>query len=312
MLSNYFLMFAATVAVTLLLRQAAPRFGLVDQPSGHRVHKHPTPLVGGVAIFTGFFFGILATDMPLSAFRALFLGSGILVFVGVLDDVRELSSTSRFMAQIAAALVMIHFGGVILVDLGDLVGSGGLFLVAFGGLVWVADASTSRTDQPLLIMIMLGVACFLLFNVRLGIRRRATIFLGDAGSMFLGFVLCWFLVRYSQPPFDYIDPVTALWLMAVPLIDTVSIMLRRIFQRRSPFGADRTHLHHLLLHAGCGVNQTLLILLAIAAAGVVFGIGTQHAGWSEPSRFYVFMTLFGAHLLATGRYVHVKGLNPDR
>lgn len=342
MLGNYLLMFAITVLVMRLLIHAAPRLGLVDAPSAHRHHDAPTPLVGGIAIFIGFFFGILAADLPLSTFRPLFLGCGILVLVGVLDDVHELSSTSRFIAQILASLVMVYYGGVALYSLGNLVGSGAvmlgvvavpvtvfatvgvinamnmvdgmdglagtLFLVAFGALAWVSGNSGVRADQPILIMIMLGVSCFLLFNARFGLRTRAAVFLGDAGSMFLGFVLCWYLVRYSQEPYRFIDPVTALWLLAVPLIDTVSVMLRRMLYRASPFEADRTHMHHLLLHAGLRVDAVLVVMLLVAVAAAAFGIVVQAAQWPEPVRFVLFLALFLLHFVTTGWYVHVNRL----
>lgn len=344
---TYLLMILVTVLALALLRQIAPRIGLVDSPSGHRQHQNPTPLVGGIAVFAGLLVGVPLAELPLEVFRPLLLGCGILVLIGALDDVHQLSSVSRFAAQIIAALIMVYYGNVALLDLGDLIGSGPvtlgayavpltvfatvgvinsmnmsdgmdglagtLFLVPFATLIWIGRQAGVQEESPLLVMVMLGVACFLLFNARLGFRSHASVFLGDAGSTFLGFLLSWVLIRYSQPPFNLIDPVTALWLVAVPLIDTVTVMLRRMFYRRSPFAADRTHLHHLLLHRGLSVNAVLAVVLTVAVAFASFGIATESGEWPEPLRFYLFLALFGAHFLASGWYVHSRRLMyPER
>lgn len=345
MLSSYLLMFVITVLVLLLLRHAAPRLGLLAESGAHRLHGKPTPLVGGISIFIGFFLGILLTDIPLGEFRALFFGCGLLVVVGVLDDVHELSSGSRFVAQIIAALAMVYYGEVVLIGLGDLVGSGpvtlgilavpltvfatvgvinsmnmsdgmdglagGLFLVAFASMAWVASGSGVQSEIPILIMVITGVSAFLLFNVRLGLRIQASVFLGDAGSMFMGFLLCWFLVRYSQPPYSVFDPVTALWFMAIPLMDTVSVMLRRMLYRRSPFAADRSHVHHILQHAGLSVDATLLSILGCAVAAAAIGIVSQDQGWEEVFRFVLFLALFVVYFVFSGWYVHVNRMTRE-
>ena len=87
MIYNHIMVFFITLLVLSLLRRAAPRLGLMDTPGAHHYHDRPTPMVGGLAIFTAFFFGVLLADVPLNSFRPLFLGCGILVLVGVLDDV---------------------------------------------------------------------------------------------------------------------------------------------------------------------------------------------------------------------------------
>ncbi len=342
MIYNHIMVFFITLLVLSLLRRAAPRLGLMDTPGAHHYHDRPTPMVGGLAIFTAFFFGVLLADVPLNSFRPLFLGCGILVLVGVLDDVHQLSSLARFAAQIVAALVMAWFGDVILLDLGNLVGAGvvelgdlavpitvfatvgvinamnmsdgmdglagGLFLVAFGALAWVSLGSGVATDTAMLTLVIISITCFLLFNARFGLRSRASVFLGDAGSMFLGFMLSWFLIQFSQQPVRLIDPVTALWLMAVPLVDTVTVMIRRMVFGRSPFKADRTHLHHLLQHAGLGVDQSLAVILATAVAAVAAGLTMEYLQWSEPLRFALFMTWFALHAALTHRYIVRHGL----
>ena len=110
--------------------------------------------------------------------------------------------------------------------------------------------------------------------MRLPGRSRAAIFLGDAGSMFLGFALTWFAISLSQQPVGVLKPAAALWFIMVPIMDAVAMMLRRIVKGRSPFSPDREHLHHIFLLAGYSVNQTVAIMAALSVAGVAVGLAS--------------------------------------
>ena len=116
--------------------------------------------------------------------------------------------------------------------------------------------------------------------------------MGDAGSMFLGVFLSWLLVRYSQSPTLYFPPVLALWILLIPLFDTVGVMLRRIFHGHSPFHADRRHTHHFLEQTGLSVNQTLTVIIGISIASGVFGILGFRSGITESTLFFLFLGLF--------------------
>ena len=106
-----------------------------------------------------------------------------------------------------------------------------------------------------------AIAAFLIFNLRHPWRRRADVFLGDAGSLFLGFVLVWFTVFITQTaPRDFY-PISAVWILAVPIMDTVYVMLRRMIRGMSPFAADRRHVHHTLKYIGLSDAQTAWLLL---------------------------------------------------
>jgi UDP-GlcNAc:undecaprenyl-phosphate GlcNAc-1-phosphate transferase len=313
---------AAFVVTTLLiglLRPLAVAVGLVDIPNERKNHGLPTPLVGGLAIFlallacTGAAVGL--GHLPLDSRVLSFFGAGLLlVAVGVVDDFVELSPLVRFVAQIMAALLMIHGAGVVLADLGGMTISGAtltlgvlaipftvfatlgvinalnmcdgldglsgsLALVSLGGLLvagwlWGGDVS---------ILGLLGacIAGFLAFNLRLPGRSRASIFMGDAGSMFLGFALTWYAIELSQAPERVIRPASALWFLMLPIIDAVAMMLRRLMKGRSPFAPDREHLHHVFLLAGFSVNQTVGIMAGIAVLGVLVGLASVHWEWPE-------------------------------
>jgi UDP-GlcNAc:undecaprenyl-phosphate GlcNAc-1-phosphate transferase len=292
-------------------------------------------------MFVAFSLAVLLLDVPLSSYRMLFAGALILVVVGVLDDLHELPQGQRFAAQILAALLMAAGGGVVLEDLGHLVSSGWVLslgvlalpvtvfatvgvinavnmsdgldglaaslalvtLCALGVLAWRGDA---YHGVGVLLLLSLVLLPFLALNLRRS--GRALVFMGDAGSMFLGFVLAWFLIEFSQGEQRLMAPVTALWIFALPLIDTVAMMARRVMLGRSPFLADREHFHHLLLAAGLGEKQTLalMLLLAIAAAGV--GLAGEFLAVPEPWMFIGFAALFGVHFWTVMRAWQSKRL----
>lgn len=320
--------FSITTLLLWILVPTAARIGLVDHPGGHRHHTQPTPLVGGIAMVMAFMLAALASGLPLSPFRAFFAGALILVMVGILDDMRELSPRSRFLAQLGASFLMAIEADVVISDLGYLLVpdfrltlgvmaipftlfaatglmnavnmsdgidglSASLALVTLSALVLIAITGGQGARASLLVPLIAALLAFLLFNLRP--RGHALVFMGDAGSLFLGFVLCWFLIRFSQGPNRLMAPVTALWLVALPLIDTLVIMTRRIAKGRSPFRADRQHCHHILLAAGFSPKQSLgiLILLALSTAGI--GLAGHFLRVPEYLMFWGFVVLFGLY-----------------
>ncbi len=331
--------FAIAALLLWLLEPVAFRIGLVDRPGGRKSHEKPTPLVGGIAMFVAFSFVILTLPVPLSSYRPLFAGALLLVVVGVLDDLRELSARMRFAAQVSASLMMALWAGVALQDLGHigwggaLVGlgilsvpltvfatvgvinavnmsdgidglAGSLCLVTVSSLAVLAWEGGDGPALALLALLGSVILAFLTFNMRL--HTRALVFMGDSGSMFLGFVLAWFLVMFSQGEHRLIEPVVALWIFALPLMDTVSMMSRRILGGRSPFEADRGHFHHILQSAGLSSRQTLGIMLLLAAAAAGVGLAGHFLRVPSQWMFIGFLVLFGAHFWVVMRAWRVK------
>lgn len=308
--------FIATVVLIVVLRPVAVHIGLVDVPNERKSHRAPTPLVGGLAIFTGLVLGFfLCQDgaVPLTQREIYsFFGAGLLlVTVGVVDDFLELSPAVRFVAQVLAALLMTLGAGVVLSDLGSMTPGGGLLQLGFlavpftvfatlgvinalnmcdgldglsgsltltslSGLILAAYTWGSPSDTALLPILGTAIAAFLLFNLRLLGRERASIFMGDAGSMFLGLALTWYAIALSQGEPRALPPAAALWFLMIPIFDAVSMMLRRILKGRSPFAADREHLHHIFLLAGYSVNETVLVMTGVASCGVFVGLASIH------------------------------------
>src|SRR3569832_735436 len=216
-----------------ILPTLACRIGLVDEPNSRKQHEGCIPLIGGLAIYCGFIAGIsLFYTAPWLKFPSLVFGGLMLVLVGMLDDLLELRKRVRIPAQVVAALLMAVFGGKVLQDLswlifGDLLSlsvlaipftifctggvvnavnmadgldglAGGLVLVAFGSLAYLAYDSGSTRDLDVLLLLMACIVGFLIFNARSPWCKMAKVFMGDAGSMFLGFALARFLIDFSQ------------------------------------------------------------------------------------------------------------------
>jgi UDP-GlcNAc:undecaprenyl-phosphate GlcNAc-1-phosphate transferase len=334
----YLLALGATMLALWGLRQLAFPIGLLDKPGGRKVHDEAVPLVGGLAMFLGFCLSSLFLELPLAQLPSLLAGASLLVLVGVLDDLHELSSSPRFLVQIGAALIMTFSGGVVLQDLGAIGPSGGtadlglfavpltvfatvgvinavnmsdgidglagsMALVALGSLALVAFWGGQVAWLPVLGLLIAAVLGFLFFNLR---RGRALVFMGDAGSMFLGFVLAWFLIAFSQGGDRLMPPAVALWILAVPLIDTVAMMLRRILKGRSPFAADREHFHHVLLLAGFSPKATLAIIAAVALVMASTGLSAWYLGVSEATLFYGFLAVFALYFWSIMRAWKVK------
>src|SRR5450759_5794619 len=205
---------------------------------------------------------------------------------------------------------MIYWGGLILYSLGDLVSAEPVTLGRFavpltvfavigvvnavnlcdgadglaGGLVfiavfWIAMMSVASANTGTLApaLGLLGcIAAFLVFNLRSPWRSRAAIFLGDAGSLSLGFVLAWLTVDAAREGSQLFAPVTAIWLVAIPISDTIVCMSRRLLRGQSPFRADRTHLHHILIDLGMPAARAVALIRLLAF--VLAGMGV--AGWA--------------------------------
>jgi UDP-GlcNAc:undecaprenyl-phosphate GlcNAc-1-phosphate transferase len=316
---------AAAVAV---LARLAPTFGIVDAPGGRKSHAAPVPLVGGLAIFMTLLIASWAAGLAGSA--AWFLVAlSVIIAVGFWDDVRELRPHIKVAVQVIACAIMIWGAGIELRGVGDLVGwrsigvsvfavpltvfamvgvvnsinmmdgldglAGSIALVALAWFALVAAQSGLDTQALSALLLCGAVAGFLVFNLRLPWQRRARVFLGDAGSLMLGFALGWYAIDLTQGPGRTFPPIAALWILMLPLCDCVSLMVRRIRAGRSPFVADSSHIHHYLLARGFSPSQTLAILVA---ASVIFGAAGYFA-WllklPEQVLFYPFFFGFFAY-----------------
>lgn len=329
---SFLLAFLTTSILVWLLRPIARFFDLVDKPGGRKKHAGDIPLVGGPAMFGGLLVGISSLGVEIPGLVALLSAAGLLLAVGIIDDRINLSALSRFAAQITAALIIALFGDASLWDLGTpfsdsaiyldawavpftvfaVVGvinamnmsdgmdgiGGSLALVTLASLTVVGWFSGAGNELFLFICIISSIAAFLFFNLRTPWRDHASIFMGNSGSLLLGLLIAWSLVNLSQGVDRSISPVVALWFFALPLLDTVCIMLRRILKGRSPFAPDREHFHHILLVAGYSVKQAVGIMIAVACILAGIGLTGHFLGAPEQVMFYGFLTLFALYFWA--------------
>jgi len=321
-----------TLMVTPALIWAANNYGLLDHPDERKHHQAAIPLVGGLAMF--FAIAVSSTWFLADAdmFWGLLAALSIIVVVGFLDDWVELSVRLRFVAQGIAALIMALFAGAQLASLGDLLGFGtvalGVFAVPFtifamvgmanslnlsdgldglaGGLALITAAFVAVAayiegrENTLITLFILGGALigFLAFNMRFPWQRRARVFMGDSGSLMLGFLLAWALIRVTQAEHDPLPPAAALWFFAIPLWDTVSLMLRRIRKGQSPFHPGRDHLHHILLRVGYRDCQVVRFIHLVAVACGLVGLAGWQLGVPDAVMFYGFMAVFALYCYA--------------
>lgn len=338
------LAFVVTVLLIPLLGKLARPLGLVDFPGGRKHHRAAVPVVGGVAMFAALFVAslLVGEDFP-SAPPGLAWAVCLLVMTGVMDDAYELTPRSRFVAQIAAAVLMASGGGIYVTSLGSISGEAPVELanwsipftvfavvgvinalnmmdgldglaggVAFTAFAWFALVAWLLGDAPALAwlgMLLASLLGFLCYNMHYPGRRKAAVFMGDAGSMMLGFLLAVFSVFLTQDRHSSLAPVGALWVLALPIMDTVSVMLRRIFQGHSPFVADSGHLHHLLQGAGHGPGATLAIMLALSLLSGAAGVAGWY--WDVPERwmFRAFLLAFLVYFIVVTRLGRVN--SPD-
>ena len=289
----------------LLLRKVAHRLDIIDRPGGRKRHEHPTPMVGGLAMFIAVLAALFIGDALHGNVATLLECAAVLVMLGVLDDKHGLSVSLRMMIQVFLVSVVIVGAGGTITHLGALFGRDvplGMFAIPFSVIAFVGGINainmidgTDGMAGKMALITTLGVATifylagavellpltwamlgalvgFLLFNSRLFVKR-AWVFMGDSGSMWLGLVLGWFMAQVTQGSVSA-EPALVLWLFGIPLIDTLVVMARRMKRKQSPFAGDRTHIHHVLEHAGLSVRRTVLVLslaqLVLVGIGVCF------------------------------------------
>lgn len=327
----YFIPALLSMLLIYALIPLASRIGLVDRPDHRKSHVGEIPLVGGIGIMVAFALTVFAFGQQSTNFIHLELPLGILMMVSLADDKLQLSARLRLLIQVLAASYLWFFGQTRIVELGNLFGqgaihlglagsyfmtvigtvglinalnmadgldglAGGLSLVSLVFFGFTAHKVGLEHQANLNILMASSVVGFLLLNMRAPWRKKARIFMGDAGSMTLGLFLAWSAIHLSSPAEHAIEPISALWIMAIPVIDTLGVMTRRLIKGRHPFAPDQEHLHHILLRAGFSVQNTVY---GIIACGILLGwcgVMGIHAGipaWIMAFFFVLLLVLHG-------------------
>lgn len=325
---------AASVALTVTLvaifslRPLAPRVGLVDRPDARKCHKGRIPLIGGLCFFLGLLAGMSYLGYMDRFVMALLGVSAMILLTGLLDDLYDLSVKARFAIEIGAAAAVIAMTGVYVDSLGFVIDgtelrlgvlgipltvlgvvglmnafnmtdgidglAGGLAMVSILAMLTYATGTGWQALSVLLLLQVLMVVLVPYMGVNLGWPDGRKIFMGDAGSTMLGFLLAWSVIYLSQPQVGRLAPVDALWCVAIPLMDTLGVMVRRIRLGRSPFKPDRQHLHHLLLDAGFSARGALVMI--VGAGGLLAIAGYALREVPQLLNFVIFMGLLSLYL----------------
>ncbi|EIR2541273.1 UDP-N-acetylglucosamine--undecaprenyl-phosphate N-acetylglucosaminephosphotransferase [Salmonella enterica subsp. enterica serovar Give] len=321
-LSELISIFLFTTIFIFLARKVAIKIGLVDKPNFRKRHQGVIPLVGGISVFAGICFMFGLSDYYIPHLSLYLICAGVLVFVGAMDDRFDISVKIRAVVQAVIAVVMMVIAKLHLGSLGYIFGPWELVLGPFGYFltlfaVWAAInafnmvdgidgllgglSSVSFAAMGLILWFdgqtSLAMWCFAMIAailpyimLNLGILgRRYKVFMGDAGSTLIGFTVIWLLLETTQGKTHSISPVTALWIIAIPLMDMVAIMYRRLRKGMSPFSPDRQHIHHLVMRAGFTSRQAF-VLITLAAA-ILAGVGVT-AEYSHFVLEWVMLVLF--------------------
>lgn len=323
----YFLCFFVTFLSVVLLRPISSSIGLVDLPSDRKHHKGSIPLIGGIAMFIGIVLGMMSSQLMIEEknLYAFILCSAILIITGAIDDFRNISSNKRFISQIIAALILIELGEVLVTDLGQIISedslklgvfsvfftifavvgvvnslnfsdgidglSASLSLVTFFSIAFLAYISKENYAFQFVMFYIISILAFLIFNLGLFSKGSLKIFMGDAGSTFLGIGISWSLISFSQNEHILFSPVTALWIFSVPLLDTIFVMLRRLRSGKSPFKPDRKHLHHYFIKSGKTDRSSLFIIVSISVLMAILGIFMELYKVPEQIMFILFVLI---------------------
>ncbi len=319
-----------TYVLTRLLIPAAPKLGLMDIPCARKKHTGAIPLVGGLAIYGSVFIcTMLFTKLQIELLSIITLG-GILTTLGTLDDKYGLSPRLRLILQFCAGGLLSYGAGIELQSLGNALGFGMiqtgflaipltaigiaalsnaynmtdgidglaalLGIVAFISFIVSLHDKLNPAELKVLSFYTLSLCIYLIFNFAIKPLAPRKVFMGDAGSMFIGFSIGAFAIYFSQKEKYELDPTTVLWFVAVPLYDMIATMIRRMRKGQSPFYPDRTHLHHLLMHLGLNGKQALATIVLFATT--LGGIGTLINNYMIESyiSFAAFIVIFVAYL----------------
>lgn len=310
----FIIAFIIAYATTPFVKEVARKVGAVDKPDGGRhIHKKPIPLLGGLAIFYGFVVSVLCLCDISMGVRGMILGSLVIIITGIFDDIYSLRPMVKLAGQILAALVMVLHGVVIYrLSMPTVIAPSGALELGFlsvpitiiwivavtnavnliDGLDGLAAGVSSIASMTLfciaiiasenniaLITAALAGACFgfLPYNF-----NPAKIFMGDTGSMFLGFILSSVSIMGLFKAYAVISFVVPFLVLGLPLFDTGFAIFRRLKNHKPIMGADRGHLHHKLLDMGFSQKQTVGLIYLICtvlglSAVVLIGAGAVRA-----------------------------------
>ena len=289
-----FIALAAALLATPLAIYVARKLNVVDIPNERKVHTVAIPRMGGVAIYGAFVLGALALGLYTRQVAALLVASSIVMLVGWVDDVRGISPKIKLLGQVVASLVLIK-GGFFVQFITNPFTDGGLISLGVFTIpvtiLWLTGISNAvnlidgldglSAGVSAVAALTMTIVCFVQGQVQtaalaavlaaaaFGFLRYnfypARTFMGDCGSLFLGFVLGALAIMGLSKGATIVSIFIPFIIMGIPIFDTFFAIIRRIFLHKPIFEADKGHLHHSLLSLGLSHRQTVLSIYAVSA-----------------------------------------------
>lgn len=290
-LSTLLLSMFITISLIPMFKVLAVKFNAVDMPNDRKVHDHPIPKVGGIAMGLGILVPVLFWLQADEFVGSIFIGAVIIFIFGVLDDIKELGYKLKFLGQLSAGMVVIIFGHVSIRSFGTLfpidfvlpfipstiltlvviIGvtnainltdgldglAGGVTILSFLCIAYLSYSTGHYAVAMISVGVIGAIFGFLRFNT-----FPATVFMGDTGSQLLGFLAITFSIYISQNNAP-ISPLFPLLLFGIPVLDTLMVMTIRMLKGMPPFKADKTHLHHRLMALGLYHSEAVFVVYTL-------------------------------------------------
>ena len=292
------------------VKKIAEHVGAMDIPNERKVHTKPMPRLGGLAIYFGFLLGYMLFGEHSLIMNAILIGSFIIVLTGVIDDIKPLTAATKFIGQLAAALIVVCYGNLLLRD----VSAFGIYInfswlsypitVFFilgcincmnliDGLDGLAGGISAIYFLTIGIIAAIGgstgldfVLSFVMFGATLGFLVHnfypASIFMGDSGSMFLGFIIS-VVALLGFKNVTMTSLIIPLLVLAIPILDTLFAIIRRALKGQNIAKPDKFHIHHQLLNRNFSQRATVLIIyvvdLLFAFASIVYVLKDAMLGY---------------------------------
>ena len=306
-----------------VIKKIAVFVGALDIPDKRKVHRVPIPRLGGLGIYAGFLVGYMLFGHESMQMNSVLIGSIIIIITGMIDDIKPIPAKYKFMGQTMAAAIIPLYGGIVLRDIsffgiymdfgilsypmtiffilavincmnlidgldGLAGGIGSIYFLTIGIISLVLN-NTSGLDSALTFIMLGSTLGFLFHNF-----NPASIFMGDSGSMFLGYMIAVIaLLGYKNVTFtSFIVPI---FLLAIPIMDTCFAILRRFINHKPISMPDKNHLHHQFLKKNFSQKKTVLIIYLIdilfALASIVYVLGDSKIGIAIYT--ILFIVVFG-------------------